>query len=133
MLVFVLKLLIKIEIRSGKVGAQIDIEDEDWAASEDEHRHIAVLGMTALSVGILINGFIILILGIYIDALTFDILHIEKWCKIFLPLGCVLVSSILWMFCQQTTETRELASFLAGMFLVMLTMFHVVALRLVSC
>ena len=30
---------------------EIDVEDEDWAAAEEEHRESAVIGMTALSIG----------------------------------------------------------------------------------
>ena len=51
MLVLVFRLLIKIEIREKKDKSEIDVEDEDWAAAEEEHRESAVIGMTALSIG----------------------------------------------------------------------------------
>ena len=51
LLVLVFRLLIKIEIREKKDKSEIDVEDEDWAAAEEEHRESAVIGMTALSIG----------------------------------------------------------------------------------
>ena len=51
MLVLVFRLMIKIEIREKKDKCEIDVEDEDWAADEEEHRESAVIGMTALSLG----------------------------------------------------------------------------------
>ena len=39
------------EILWKKDKREIDVEDEDWAAAEEEHRESAVIGMTALSIG----------------------------------------------------------------------------------
>jgi hypothetical protein len=51
LLVLMFRLLIKVEIRDKKDKRDIDVEDEDWAAAEEEHRESAVIGMTALSIG----------------------------------------------------------------------------------
>ena len=129
------RLLIKIEIRKLKDKREIDIQDEDWAGEEEEHRESAVVGMAALSLGLILLGLINLLLVSYIDALTLVppefISHFEKF-TILLPMGCFLVASILWMFHEIRTETRELAVFIAALFLTLLTILHVVALRLVS-
>ena len=58
--------------------------------------------------------------------------HIFENFKILLPFGCVMVSSIIWMFHEQRTETRELAVFISALFLALLTILHVVVLRVVS-
>ena len=57
--------------------------------------------------------------------------HIFENFKILLPFGCVMVSSIIWMFHEQRTETRELAVFISALFLALLTILHVVVLRVV--
>ena len=59
-------------------------------------------------------------------------IHIFDNFKILLPFGCVMVSSIIWMFHEQRTETRELAVFISALFLALLTILHVVVLRVVS-
>ena len=85
--------------------------------------------------GVLANGIIILLLVTYIDTLIVipsDVsTHVFDRFKILLPFGCVLVSSIIWMFHEQRTETRELAVFVSALFLALLTMLHVVVLRVV--
>jgi hypothetical protein len=133
-LVIMLKIKVKIEIRDRKNKEIIDMEDEDWAASEQEHRDYAALGMAALSVGVLGTGLINLILVAYIDTLVLippdSMTHFDKF-KILLPLGCVLVSSVMWMFHEVRTETRELALLAAAILLSLFTIQHIIALRLV--
>ena len=86
--------------------------------------------------GVLVNGIIILLLVTYIDTLVVIPHNVSIHCfdkfKIILPFGCVLVSSIIWMFHEQRTETRELAVFISALFLALLTILHVVILRVVS-
>ena len=99
------------------------------------YRESSVIGMKALSLGILATGIIILLLVTYIDCLvvipTDIITHCFDKFKILLPFGCILVSSIIWMFHEQRTETRELAVFVSALFLALLTILHVVSLRMV--
>ena len=86
--------------------------------------------------GVFTNGIIILLLVTYIDTLVVIpqniSIHIFDNFKILLPFGCVMVSSIIWMFHEQRTETRELAVFISALFLALLTILHVVVLRVVS-
>ena len=133
----VLKLLFKIEIRPRKNRIEIDLEDEDWAASEQEHRESLVNGMKALSIAILSLGILHLILVSYIDTLNLHspldiIAHIFESLKILLPLASVLLTALIWMFLDNRTETREMALLISSLFLVLTTILHVVALRLVS-
>ena len=133
----VLKLLFKIEIRQRKNRIEIDLEDEDWAASEQEHRESLVNGMKALSIAILSLGILHLILVSYIDTLNLHspldiIAHIFESLKILLPLASVLLTALIWMFLDNRTETREMALLISSLFLVLTTILHVVALRLVS-
>ena len=132
----VLKLLFKIEIRQRKNRIEIDLEDEDWAASEQEHREFLVNGMKALSIAILSLGILHLILVSYIDALNLHtptdiVAHIFESLKILLPLASVLLTALIWMFLDNRTETREMALLISSLFLVLTTIIHVVALRLV--
>ena len=127
-------MVLKIEIRQLKDDSEIDVEDEDWSANEAEHRENAINGMAALAVGLLLTAVMDLILVACIDSIAVIppeyVPHFEKF-KILLPMGCVLVASIVWMFHEKPTETRELAVFSAALVLALLTMIHVVALRLV--
>ena len=134
--VMVMKLLIKIEIRQRKDRIEIDLEDEDWAATEQDHRESLIVGMKALSLGVIVIGIVHLLLVDYIDSLNLhtpmDILpNIFESLKIILPLTSVMVAAIIWMFLDIRTETRELAMFLSALLLVLVTILHVVALRLV--
>ena len=134
--IMVMKLLVKIEVRERKNRVEIDLEDEDWAASEQEHRESLVIGLKALSAGILGIGILHLLLVDYIDTLNLhnpvDILpNVFESLKILLPLCSILVTLLIWMFLDNRTETRELAMFLSSLLLALVTILHVVALRLV--
>ena len=130
-----LKLKLKIEVRPRKESEAIDVEDEDRAASEDEHRQTVANGMAALAISVLTIGLVDLLLVSYIDSITLispeSMTHFEKF-KILLPLGCVLIASVMWMFHKIPTETRELAVLMSAFLLTIITIQHVVALRLVS-
>lgn len=130
-----LKLLFKVEIRDRKNKLQIDMEDEDWSAEEREHRENAVIGMAALSAGVTCFGIFNLITIAYADSLAISspesLTHLEKM-KILLPLCSILVSSVMWMFHRNRSETREMAVFIAAILLALFTIQHGVALRLVN-
>ena len=81
------------------------------------------------------TGIIILVMVVYVDTLIIIpsklSTHCEKF-KILLPFGCILVAAIVWMFHEKTSETRELAVFVAAVILPLFTIFHVIFLRVVS-
>ena len=133
--IIVLKLLFKIEIRQRKNRIEIDLEDEDWAATEQEHRESLVNGLNALSWAIFAIGILHLILVSYIDTLnlhnpTDTLTHIFESLKILLPLASVLLTALIWMFLDTRSETRELAMLISSLFVVLMTILHVISLRL---
>ena len=131
--ILMIKILVKIEVCDQ--NDITDVEDEDWKAFEKEHRDSVKIGMASLSTALLICALLNIGLMGYNDAININYpnskTHLEVF-KIFLSFSCILCSSLMMMFHEKSSETRELALFFGATILAIFTLQHVVALRFVS-